>query len=226
MSAMTISWDVRSRWLSRQTALTLALAFAATWLVSRWEHSADPTAAVDRSLSFVHCVVLPLLAFAFVRQTANGESLRQFAAPLVRHGKNRRAAVLWALLPVSAGLLVVALLLAWLALGLTHGLRGPHLLADIMATTPIACLTALVYVAWLSAAATWGATGAGALWALLYDWVLGSLPLPIAWITPRGHVRHLLGFEVASGLPQWASFPALAGLGLLASFVLVWRVPR
>jgi hypothetical protein len=64
------------------------------------------------------------------------------------------------------------------------------------------------------------------LWALLYDWVLGSLPLPIAWVTPRGHVRHLLGFEVASGLPQWASFPALAGLGLLASFVLVWRVPR
>ena len=58
------------------------------------------------------------------------------------------------------------------------------------------------------------------------DWVLGSLPLPIALATPRGHVRHLLGFEIASGLPQWASFPALAGFSLLAAFVLAWRVPR
>ncbi len=226
MSATTISWDLRRRWLSRQTALTLAGAFAATWLVSRWEVSADPTAAVDRSLSFVHCVVVPLLAFAFVRQTANGESLQQFAAPLARHGKNRRAALLSALLPLSATLVVVALVLTCLALGLTHGLRGPHLLADVVATSPTACLSALVYVVWLAAAATFGATGAGSLWVLLYDWVLGSLPLPIAWATPRGHVRHLLGFEVASGLPQWASFPALAALGLLASFVLVWRVPR
>lgn len=211
---------------ARRSLLWLVAAFASTALVARWEQSVDPNSAVDRSLSFVHCVVVPLLAFAFVRSASEGGNLREIAQPLVRYGADRRTAAARALSISGARLLATSLLLTWLTLGITHGARGALLSADLLATTPITCFAALTYVAVFAAAATWGRTGSGSLWVLLYDWVLGSLPLPIAWLTPRGHVRHLLGFEVASGLPQWASFPALALFLLVAVFVLAWRVPR
>lgn len=225
MKALSIPFDRVDRWKSRQTLVSLAIAFGTTALIALWSKSSDALTAADHALSFALGVVLPLTALSLVRKLSDGDNLRNFAAPEVRYGASRRQCVFASFWPLTGGLVLLAVLLTLVALVLTHGPGGERLRADVVASVPVACASAFAYSTWLAAGATFGARGAGSVWVLVADIVLGSMPLPVAFATPRGHVRHLLGLQ-ASELAQWISFPALFGLALLGLAVLFVRVPR
>ncbi len=217
--------DRVDRWKSRHTLVSLAVALGTTALFAHWSKSTDALTAADHALSFTLGVVLPLSALSFVRKLSDGDNLRNFAAPEVRYGASRRKVVFGSFWPLTGGLVALSILLTLVALVLAHGLGGERLRADALASVPVACVAGLAYSALLSAGATFGARGAGSVWVLVADIVLGSMPVPVAFATPRGHVRQLLGLQ-ASELAQWISFPALFGLAFLGLAVLFVRVPR
>lgn len=226
MSELTIPLEMKQLWSSRQTLLTLVLAFGSTCLGASWLESTDAVGAPDRSLSFVLGIVLPLTAFSFVRVAASGTNLRSFAQAAARHGASRRASLLRSLTVLCVSLIGLSALLTAVALVLSHGASDPRLVADGVASVPVASAAALAYVWCLSAGATFGARGAGSLAFLVSDAILGAFPYPAAWATPRGHVRHLLGLEGAASLPQWVSFPALLAFTLVGLAIVCARVPR
>src|SRR5690606_14754852 len=171
-------------------------------------------------------VLVPLAAVAAVLRLCDDASLRQFGSSAARYGTNRRAAVLKSLAMVAVGLVLVACVSAGAALLTARRVGDPRLVADLLATTPVAAATALAYVAWMAAGATFGTRGGGVLVALLVDWLAGATALPVAWGTPRGHTRHLLGLEAAFGFPPWVSFAALLGLSATAAALIALRVAR
>jgi hypothetical protein len=83
-----------------------------------------------------------------------------------------------------------------------------------MATSWVAFVGALAYVAWFGLASTIGNGGRARLWALIIDWLLGSGPTAFALFWPRGHVRNLLGAEPVLEMPQWSAGVALFVLTL------------
>lgn len=226
MRAALIPWDAHRALSPRRGLVWGTFAVLAAALIAAIERSSEEPGAPDRSLAFVLGVLVPLLGVAAVLRLADEGNLRQLGASAARYGTNRRSGVLRSLLAVALGLTIAACSSAWVALLVSRGPSDPRLLADLLATTPIAAGAAFAYVAWMAVGATFGDRGGGVLIALLADWLAGATSLPVAWGTPRGHVRHLLGLEAAFGFSPWISFAALASLTAVGAALVALRVPR
>ncbi|NLE87497.1 MAG: hypothetical protein GX607_13995 [Myxococcales bacterium] len=226
MSGRVFPWEVRALFPARRTLSWLAIPLAAAALVGRARSADDAAAAADASVELTFGILLPLLATAAVIHLTGGSNLRDLGASAARYGMNRRARVLTALAAVTVGLVGVALLLTAVSLPAARGLSDPRLVADLLATAPVAVTLGLAYGPWLAAGACFGSRGGGVLAALLIDWLAGATALPIALATPRGHARHLLGLEAAFSFAPWLSFLALLGLAGLGALLVVLRTPR
>lgn len=226
MRPTVLPWEARSAFAPLRSAAWGVVGLSLAAIVGRAERSSQLLAAPDRSLAFALGVLLPLFAVGVVVHLAGGTNLRDLGAPAARYGLDRRAALLRGWSVVTLGLALFAMLLAGTALLASRGLHDGKLLADLLATLPVAGAAALAYGAWFAAGACFGARGAGVLVVLLLDWLAGATALPIALATPRGHVRHLLGLEAAFTHPAGVSFLVLLGLSLAALGVVVLRTPR
>lgn len=221
-----VPWEARRALPLRRIVLWSSLTVLLAALVGALEQSREPTGAPDRSLAFALGVLVPLAAVAAVLRLCGDGSLRHFGSSAARYGTNRRAGVLKSLAMMASGLVLVACVSAGAALLASRPFGDPRLVADLVATTPVAAATALAYLAWMAAGATFGMRGGGVLLALLVDWLAGATALPVAWATPRGHARHLLGLEAAFGFPPWVSFAALLSLTAAAAALIALRVAR
>lgn len=221
-----VPWELRRALPLRRTLLWSVLTVGLAAVVGAVERSQEPTGAPDRSLAFALGVLVPLIAVAAVLRLCDHASLERFGSAAARYGTNRRAKVLASLSVVACGLVLVACTSVWAALLTSRTFGDPRLVADLVATTPVAAAAACAYAAWMAAGATFGARGGGVLVALLADWLAGATALPVAWGTPRGHTRHLLGLEAAFGFPPWVSFAALLALTAAGTALVALRVPR
>lgn len=171
-------------------------------------------------------LVLPLLCYSLVGAALQTRSLSKSIAPLVALGAvpARAAAVGVAISSCSCAL--VGSLLAAASTSIAHGSSDPPLSHDLLASAYAGALGGAAYGSWFALGASFGAAGLGRTVFLALDWLLDALGGAPALVTPRSHVRNLLG-----GLPpmEWPErWSALALLGLTIGYALlsVYRARR
>jgi hypothetical protein len=171
-------------------------------------------------------LVLPLLCYSLVGAALQTRSLSKSIAPLVALGAvPARAAAVGVAISFCACALVGSLLAAASTL-IAHGSADPPLSHDVLASAYAGALGGAAYGSWFVFGASFGAAGLGRTLFLALDWLLDALGGAAALVTPRSHVRNLLG-----GLPpmewpeRWSAF-ALLGLTIGYALISVYRVRR
>lgn len=168
-------------------------------------------------------LVLPLLAYATVGGVIGAGSLSRSVAPVVAFGASPvRAASAEMIVAMVACTAAAACLAAGVDL-LAHGAADPPLWRDMTASAYAGGLGGAAYAAWLMLGASIGKRGGGRFAFLLADWVLGANDGAAALVTPRGHLRNLLGGAPPMDLPQRASAAALVVLTIGCALIAVRR---
>jgi hypothetical protein len=221
--------------LARVPALRLARPRAWPWIAA-W-----PLLAIGAALALARAhagssgsavgdvfggVALPLLAYAVVGAALAGDGLPRSTRALVAFGA-APARVAGATILVAA--VVSAALAAVTGAGvaaLAHSTADAPLARDAAVTAWVAALGGASYAALFALGATFGRRGGGRAWALALDWLLGLGAGSGGTITPRAHVRSLLGGEAVAGLSDRASFLWLAVLAIVFALLATARSRR
>jgi len=126
---------------------------------------------------------------------------------------------------------VAALLAALLSAGLgatvaivAHGVDDPPAAHDAWLSAYAGALGGAAYAALFSFGASFGKRGGGRAVLLVLDWALGSNRSAASLLTPRGHLRNLLGGEAPFGLSERASAAALLAILVMCTLLSVRRV--
>ena len=205
-------------WIAAGAWGALACVVSAIARVQGSVHGADH-ALVD----VFGALVLPLLTYAVVRAALGAGSLRTSTAPVVAFGADparaAAAAITVAAVTCAAAGALVAAAVAFVA----HGVSDPPPLRDAATSAYAGGLGGLAYAAWFSLGATFGRRGGGRGVLLVVDWVLGATGGAGALVTPRGHLRNLLGGAPPMDLSERASAIALLALTLLYALIAIRR---
>jgi hypothetical protein len=197
----------------------LAIAFALTARSSGSSHAAD-----HALLEAFGPLVLPLLAYSLVGAILGPRSLSVSAAPLVAFGARPAHAAGVAVMVAAAACALSAGLFAGVVDLLAHGPADPPLGRDALACAYAGGLGATAYATWFALGASFGKRGIGRPVLLVVDWVLGASDGAAALVTPRGHVRNLLGGTPPMELSERASAAALVVLTVICAVLAVRRV--
>jgi hypothetical protein len=168
-------------------------------------------------------LVLPLLAYALVGALVGPRSLRASTAPVVSFGASPATA---AAATAAVGAVACAVVSAALAAGVAlvaHGTSDPPRVADALASAYAGALGGGAYAALFALGATFGRRGGGRTMFLVADWLLGGGSAATALLTPRGHVRNLLGGASPMGWSGRGSSVALVAIALACLLVAVLR---
>jgi hypothetical protein len=171
-------------------------------------------------------LVLPLLAYTLAGATLGARSVTGSTAPLVAFGASRAQA---AAVTVGVGMAASALAGALVAVAVAvtaHGSADPPATHDALVSGYVGALGGAAYGAWFLLGAGFGRRGGGRLAALLVDWLLGAGGGVTALLSPRAHVRNLLGGAPPMDLSERASAAALAVLALACALGAVARGQR
>lgn len=165
-------------------------------------------------------VVVPLLVFGVVGATVLQGSLRASIRPLTAIGASGTNAAL-------ASVLVAAIFGAVVCGGLGAALvpisgSPVPFRADMIASAWVSALGAAAYASFFALGATFGRKGGGRAALLLVDWFLGSSP-GIDVVTPRAHLRNLLGGAPLAHVSQTASAVTLGAFALVCLAISVRR---
>jgi hypothetical protein len=199
-----------------------ALVLGSAWREQRQASVHGAAQALDVYATFA----VPLLAYALVAASVAPEGLARSGRALVRLGAPRarvaRTTVLVAM--AASALLCGALGAAAVAWG--HGSGDPPLGEDALQTLAFGALAGAAYAAYfmLGSAVVANAWGRAAL--LLADWLLGSDDGLGALLTPRAHLRNLLGGEAPFDALPWESLLALGALAVVCATLAVLRASR
>jgi hypothetical protein len=199
----------------------LAVAFALAARARGAAHGADRV-LVDA----YGALVLPLLAYAIVGAVLGARSLSAAIASLVAFGAApRRAAAATLLVALGASAAVGAVLAAVVAL-VAHGAADPPLARDALASAYAGALGGAAYAGWFALGASFGKRGGGRTAFLVVDWLLDGTGGVFALVTPRAHLRNLLGGAPPLELAERASAVALVVLALAGAAVAIARTRR
>jgi hypothetical protein len=208
-------------WIAIAAWGALAVAFAVAARQQGAAHGADHV-LVDT----YGALVLPLLAYLIVGATLGSQSLRASIAPVVGFGAApARAAAASVGIAAAACAAIGAVLGAVVAL-VAHGISDPPLWRDAFLSAYAGALGGAAYAAWFSLGAAFGKRGMGRSALLVADWVLGATSGAGAVVTPRGHLRNLLGGVPPMDLSQRASAFALVLLALVCAGLALLKVRR
>ena len=196
----------------------IAIAFAMT---ARWRGSSH--AADHVLLDAYGPLILPLLAYAIAGGVVGAHSLSRSGAPLVAFGASPVGAAAAAVAVAAVACTVAGALLAAGVDLLAHGSADPPLGRDAMASAYAGGLGGAAYAAWFMLGTSFGKRGGGRLVLLVADWMLGASDGAAALVTPRGHLRNLLGGTPPMDLPERASAAALVVLAIALGLVAVRR---
>lgn len=168
-------------------------------------------------------LVLPLLAYVLVGATLGARSMSAAAAPLVALGATPMRAAAAEVAVAAGGCALVGGALAAVIAVVAHGVADPPAVRDAMASAYAGGLGGVAYAAWFAAGAGFGRWGGGRTALLLVDWVLGATGGGCALLTPRVHVRNLLGGMPPMGLSERASAVGLAVIAVACTVVATRR---
>lgn len=173
----------------------------------------------DRALGTLLLITLPLAVGLAI--AGSGRAVD----PWVVFGADRRKSLVRYLAPLWYGLPLTALGLSLLVLGWTRGWQDPHLLADMMATAPVAVMATLSLLSLSLATFAWlGRVGLIVLVLVLITF--GRSELLAAAALPSAHVRHLLGVGATLPFDPGWSMAALWAFALLGFCGWLARTPR
>ncbi len=196
-------------------ALWSLLAIAAAGIL---RHASVPSNASEALQSPFGTLALPLLSYAVVGATLGGDGLSRSTRSLVAFGAEPFRA---ALASIGVAMLVAATLSSLVGLlvaTLGHGDGDPPLVRDAFTTVWVAFLGGAAY----AFGASFGKRGGGRAVVLVLDWVFGSAGDTSGALTPRAHLRSLLGGDAVASLSGRAS--ALCLVLLAAAFA--WLAAR
>jgi hypothetical protein len=138
-------------------------------------------------------VALPFLALGIVSAACGGGDLRTAARPLVSFGASPWRAAVACLVPAVVVSAVLGAALGAAVPAIAYHAGSPPLVRDVITTAWVAALGGASYAAYFAFGSTFGARGVGRGTLLVLDFFLGSGAGTGAVLTPRGHVRSLLG---------------------------------
>jgi hypothetical protein len=196
----------------------LALGFA---LAARWRgaiHGADHV-LVDAYAA----LILPLLVYALVGAVLGGRSLAAATSPLVVFGASRAQAALATVGVAVAASVVAGALLACIVAIVAHGAGDPPLARDALASAYAGSLGSAAYAGWFALGSTLGRRGGGRTLLLVVDGVLGLGRGPVAIVTPRAHLRNLLG---GASPIDWSGRRSAVALGVIAAACVLLALRR
>jgi ABC-type multidrug transport system ATPase subunit len=171
-------------------------------------------------------IALPLFVYAVVSATLGGEGVARASRSLVAFGADpARAALSQILVAVVTSALLSAVVGSAVA-ALAHGSADPPPLRDALTSAWIAALGGAAYASLFAFGSTFGARGAGRTAALVLDWALGAGGSGAALVTPRAHLRNLMGGAAPVEIGQRASVAWLAALAIAFILLAVARARR
>jgi hypothetical protein len=175
----------------------------------QWAHGAD------RTLTSVYgALVLPLLAYSLIGAVGGSRSMTGGMAPLVAFGATPVRAALAIISVGAAACALVGGVLAAVVAVIAHGSADPPMARDAVTSAYVGAVGGIAYASWFGLGATLGRRSTGRTLLLLVDWGLGSPDSATSVLTPRGHLRSLLGGISPANLPQRSSALALMLLGI------------
>jgi hypothetical protein len=180
----------------------------------------------DDALDLYASFALPWLVFSVVGFALADQSLGKSGEALVVLGASpARVALATVLVTMGAGAVVGAVLGGATVL-LAHGPGDPPLLVDTLQTLAFGGVAGASYAALMLVGASFvgGPWGRG-LFALA-DWAMGSDYGFGACLTPRAHLRNLLGGEAPFDLLPWESLGLLVVLGVAFAVLAVQKAAR
>jgi hypothetical protein len=190
-------------WVTMGAWTTLALSVAGVAHGRGAAHGAD-IVLVDT----VGALILPLLAYGLVGAAVGGRSLSRSGLSLVAFGAEPVRAAGATIAVAAAACAVLGAFIASAVALVAHGSADPARAGDALASAYVGALGGAAYACWFCLGATFGARGGGRALFLAVDWALGSVDTA-ALVTPRGHLRNLLGGAVPLHLSGRASSAAL-----------------
>jgi hypothetical protein len=223
--------------LARPAALRLARTPRAWAPIAAWSalavgfalaaRSSDAPNGADHVLvGAFGALVVPLLAYAVVGGALGGRSLSGACAQLTAFGASpARTAASTVAVAAATTAALVALLGAVVAL-VAHGVDDPPAAADALTSAYASALGGAAYASLFAMGASFGRRGGGRAVLLVADWLLGSNASWVAMVTPRGHLRSLLGGAGVAALGERVSAGALVALAAVLAVVAVGRVRR
>jgi hypothetical protein len=192
------AWAIVGAWC----ALALALAISAR--TQGVAHGADRVL-----LDAYGAIVLPLLAFGLVGSLVGSRSLSANLAPLNAYGAppvlTAATTLGVALVPTVALGAVLAALVAIVA----HGSGDPPVARDALASAYAGALGGMAYASLFALGSSFGRRGGGRALLLVADWLLGAAGGVTSLLTPRAHLRNLLGGTAPMDLSGGASAAVL-----------------
>jgi hypothetical protein len=198
----------------------LALGMAAMARAEGATHGADRVL-----LEGFGAYALPLVAYALVGATLGARSMGGSVAPLVAIGASPGPAAAAAVAVAAAACTSGGAVLAGMVALIAHGSGDPPALRDALTSAYAGGLGGLAYASWFSLGASVGRRGGGRVALLVVDFVLSGSGVLEA-LTPRAHVRSLLGGALAMDLPERGSALMLGVLAIGYGFAAVRRASR
>jgi hypothetical protein len=172
-------------------------------------------------LGMYSAIALPFLAFAVVSGVLGRDGLGRSGLVLVNFGA---AAGRVAIIAVMVAVVVSSLVgggLGALVDAVAHGPLDPPFAQDALRSFAAGALGGAAYAAFFAFGASFGARGFGRSVLLVLDWIFGAGTSASALLTPRAHIRALLGGSAPLDVPGRASFAVLVvmtvGFALLAA---------
>lgn len=208
-------------WVGVTAWCALALVVAEVARIHGAPHGAD-----HALIELYGAVAVPLVTYILVGAAVASQSLRGSTSPLVSFGAAPlRAALATLAVAVVLSAAASAILGAAVAL-LAHGQADPPPVRDAVVSAYAGALGGAAYAAWFGLGASFGKRGGGRSVFLALDWILGASSGAGAVITPRAHLRNLLGGAPPMELSQRASSAALVLLTVLFALLALRRSRR
>jgi hypothetical protein len=166
-------------------------------------------------------LVLPLVVFAWVGAALVSTSLRGSVQPLTAIGANGSRAAVVSIIVVA---LVSAIACGALGAALVplSGAIAP-IRGDVIASGWVSALGAACYASFFVFGASFGKSGTGRMILLVVDWIFGSAGGPLELLTPRAHLRNLLGGAPLAHASQTASALTLGAIAVVCLLVSARR---
>jgi hypothetical protein len=198
----------------RAWAPLVAWSFFALGAAVALRRSGAPSSVGDALLSPYGSIALPLLVYAVVGAALGGDGLSRSVRSLARFGASPQQAALATLLVAAGASAALASLVGVLVVALAHGPADPPALRDALTVAWVAALAGAAYAGLFGLGASFGKRGGGRTAVLVLEWLLGGSSGVVGLVTPRAHLRSLLGGPASDGLSGHASALALAALAL------------
>jgi hypothetical protein len=196
----------------------LAVGFAVATRAQGASHGAD-----HALVGAFGALVVPLLCYAIAGGALGATSLSSASAPAVAFGATPLRATFATLAVVLTASIASCAALGAIVAVVAHGSADPPVARDAFTSAYAGALGGAAYASLFALGSTFGRRGGGRTLALAADWLLGANTTAIALVTPRAHLRNLLGSTPPAALGERASAVALV---LLAALFVALTIRR